>query len=181
MSKSVLIISTSFRQDSNSALLAEEFARGACEMGHSVEKLSLAGQHIQFCKGCLACQAKKDGHCVMRDDADTIVQKIAKADVLVFATPIYFYEMSGQMKTLLDRTNPLFPVDYAFRSIYLLATAAEGESAMDGAVKGLEGWIACFEKACLAGVVRGAECGAAGSIREQPDLLKTAHDMGATI
>lgn len=181
MRKSVLVISTSLRGDSNSALLAEEFTRGAQEMGHSVEKLSLAGQDIQFCKGCLACQSKQDGHCVMRDDADAIVQKMAQADVLVFATPIYFYEMSGQMKTLLDRTNPLFPVDYAFRDIYLLAAAAEDASAMDGAIKGLEGWIACFEKARLAGVVRGVECAAAGSIREQPQLLKTAHDMGAGI
>lgn len=62
------------------------------------------------------------------------------AEVIVFATPIYFYEMCGQMKTLLDRTNPLFPSDYAFRDIYLLASAADGaESAMDGAVKGLAG------------------------------------------
>lgn len=78
------------------------------------------------------------------------------AEVIAFATPIYFYEMCGQMKTLLDRSNPLFPSDYAFRDIYLLATAADSaESSMDGAVKGLEGWIACFEKAALRGVVRG--------------------------
>lgn len=182
MSKSVLIISTSLRNGSNSDLLAKEFARGAREMGHSVEEVGLAGQNLQFCKGCLACQGKKDGHCVIGDDADVIVQKMAKADVLVFATPIYFYEMSGQMKTLLDRTNPLFPVDYAFRDIYLLTTAADKEeSAMDGAVKGLEGWIACFEKAYLAGVVRGVGCDAPGSIRKQPDLLKMAHDIGARI
>lgn len=182
MSRSVLILSASPRNNSNSDLLAEEFARGAREMGHTVEKISLTGKTLQFCKGCLACQTRKNGHCVMKDDADAIVQKMAQADVLVFATPIYFYEMSGQMKTLLDRTNPLFPVDYAFREIYLLATAAdEEESAMDGAVKGLEGWIACFEKCHLAGVVRGVGCDGAGSIRNQPELLKTAHDMGSTI
>lgn len=182
MNKSVLIISTSLRNGSNSALLAEEFARGAREMGHTVEEIGLDGHELRFCRGCLACQGKQDGHCVMQDNADAIVQKMAKADVLVFATPIYFYEMSGQMKTLLDRTNPLFPVDYTFRDIYLLTTAADKEeSAMDGAVKGLEGWIACFEKAKLTGVVRGVGCGAAGSVREQPDLLKTAHDMGARV
>ena len=83
-------------------------------------------------------------------------QTMRSAEVIVFATPIYFYEMCGQMKTLLDRTNPLFPSDYAFRDIYLLASAADGaESAMDGAVKGLQGWIDCFEKARLKGVVRG--------------------------
>jgi len=54
------------------------------------------------------------------------------------------------MKTMLDRTNPLFPSDYAFRDIYLLATAAEEqESAMDGTVRGMQGWVDCFEKARL--------------------------------
>lgn len=147
-------------------------------MGHSVEEVSLAGQNLQFCKGCLACQGKKDGHCVIRDDADVIVQKMAKADVLVFATPIYFYEMSGQMKTLLDRTNPLFPVDYAFRDIYLLTTAADKEeSAMDGAVKGLEGWIACFEKARLSGTVFGGGADTIGAIQGN-SALKEAYEMG---
>ena len=90
--------------------------------------------------------------------------------------------MSGQMKTLLDRTNPLFPVDYPFRDIYLLATAADEEkSAMDGAVKGLEGWIACFENCHLAGVVRRVGCDGAGGIRNHTELLKTAHDRGKAV
>ena len=106
------------------------------------------------------------------------MQKMAKADVLVFATPIYFYEMSGQMKTLLDRTNPLFPVDYAFRDIYLLTTAADKEeSAMDGAVKGLEGWIACYEKARLAGTVFGGGADTIGAIQGN-SALKEAYEMG---
>ena len=65
MSRSVLIISASPRNNSNSDLLAEEFARGAREMGHTVEKISLTGKTLQFCKGCLACQTRKVGHCVM--------------------------------------------------------------------------------------------------------------------
>ena len=63
-----------------------------------------------------------------------------------------------------------------------LATAADGEeSAMDGAVRGLEGWAACLEKCHLSGVVRGMGCDEAGSIRNQPERLKTARDMGSTI
>lgn len=182
MGKAILVISTSLRNGSNSDLLADEFIRGAGEMGHTVEKLSLNDKTIQFCRGCLACQNKKDGHCVIHDDADTIVQKMRKADVLVFATPIYYYEMSGQMKTLLDRANPLFPVTYTFRDVYLLATAADADpSAMDGAVQGLEGWIACFEQSRLAGVLRGVGTDDAGSIRNHPDLLKAAYEMGRMV
>ena len=101
------------------------------------------------------------------------------AEVIAFATPIYFYEMCGQMKTLLDRSNPLFPSDYAFRDIYLLATAADSaESSMDGAVKGLGGWIACFEKAALRGVVRGTGADGAGTILQVPAALKSAFERG---
>jgi multimeric flavodoxin WrbA len=95
MSKKVLIISTSPRKGSNSDALADEFAKGAMDAGNEVEKVSLIGKDIQFCRGCLACQKTK--RCVIHDDADTIVQeKMLLADVLVFATPIYYYEMSGQ-------------------------------------------------------------------------------------
>ena len=104
------------------------------------------------------------------------------ADVLVFATPIYFYEMSGQMKTLLDRSNPLFPADYAFREIYLLAASAdENSDSMDGAVKGLQGWIDCFERAKLAGVLRGTGLDAVGAAKNAPLVLKAAYDMGKTL
>ena len=179
MSKKVLIISTSPRKGSNSDTLAEEFARGAREAGHEVEKISLRDKTIGFCQGCLACQ--KTGRCVIHDDADTIAQKMLTSDVIVFATPIYYYEMSGQMKTMLDRANPLYPSDYAFRDIYLLATAADtDESAMDGAVKGLEGWIACFEKARLAGTVFGGGADAVGTIQGNPALEK-AYGMGKNI
>lgn len=179
MSKSVLIISTSPRKGGNSDTLAEEFAKGAREAGNQLEKIELYNKTIGFCKGCLACQ--KSLRCVIHDDADTIAQKMLTADVIVFATPIYYYEMSGQMKTMLDRANPLYPANYAFRDIYLLATAADTEkSAMDGAIKGLEGWIACFEKARLAGTVFGGGADAMGTIQGNPALAK-AYEMGRNV
>ena len=179
MSKKVLIISTSPRKGGNSDTLAEEFASGAREAGHEVEKIGLWNKTIGFCRGCLACQ--KTGRCVIHDDADIVAQKMLTADVIVFATPIYYYEMSGQMKTMLDRGNPLYSSDYAFREIYLLAAAADtDESAMDGAIKGLEGWIACFGKAQLSGAVFGGGADAIGTIKGNPALSK-AHEMGKAV
>ncbi len=176
MTKKVLILSTSLRQNSNSEALATAFAQGAEAAGHEVERISLVGKTIGFCRGCLSCQ--KTQRCVIHDDADTIAQKMMTADVLVFATPIYYYGMSGQMKTMLDRANPLFPSDYAFREVYLLAAAAEDEdSAVDGARKGLEGWVACFPKARLAGTVLGGGVSAPGNIEGHPSLGK-AREMG---
>ena len=146
----ILIITTSLRARSNSDILAEQVAAGAKAAGHQVECISLKGKTIGFCRGCLACQ--KTQKCVLNDDAVAIAEKVMQADTLVFVTPIYYYEMSGQMKTLLDRLNPLYSSDYRFRKIYMLTTAAEdAETTPEKAVAGLQGWVDCFEKAALAG------------------------------
>ncbi len=180
MSKRVLILSSSLREHSNSDMMADAFAEGARAAGHDVEKIRLSGKEIRFCQGCLACQNTK--RCVIHDDADDIVQNhMLGADVLVFATPIYYYEMSGQMKTLLDRANPLYPADYRFREVYLLAAAAEEEdSAWKRAASGLEGWIECCPEAKLCGVVFGGGYTQAGSIRDSACLQK-AYEAGKSL
>lgn len=179
MSKNILVISTSPRKGGNSETLADAFIRGANEAGHQTEKICLYDKTIGFCKGCLACL--QSHRCVIHDDADTIAQKMRTADVLVFATPIYYYEMCGQMKTMLDRANPLYDSDYQFRDVYLLAAAAETEeSAVDGAVKGLSGWIECFPKSRLAGTILGGGADAVGTIQGNPALAQ-AYKMGTEV
>ena len=179
MSKKVLVISTSLRNRSNSEILADSFMEGAAAAGNEVEKITLRDKSIAFCKGCLACQTLSS--CVIKDDAIEIAEKMKQADVIAFATPIYYYEMSGQMKTLLDRANSLFPTDYAFRSIYFLSSAAEdGDGVDEGAIHGLEGWIACYDKCRLAGTVFAGGVNDAGEIEAHPSLRK-AYFMGASI
>ena len=93
---------------------------------------------------------------ILKDDVAEIMAKVKESEVVVFATPIYYYEMCGQMKTLLDRLNPLYESDYKFRDIYMLATAADDDvHAIDKAYNGLQGWVDCFEKAELKGYVFG--------------------------
>ena len=115
MAKKVLVIETSLRKGSNSDELAESFAKGAEEAGNEVEIVSLKGKKIAFCTGCFACQ--KLGRCVINDDANEITEKILEAEVVVWATPVYYYEMSGQMKTMIDRANSLNPRVYKFREV----------------------------------------------------------------
>lgn len=179
MAKKILIISTSLRNKSNSEMLADAFIDGARASGNDVEKVSLKDKSIAFCKGCLACQ--KMGKCVIHDDAITITEKMKKADVIVWATPIYYYEMSGQMKTLIDRANSLYSSNYAFRDIYFLSAAAEEEEGVDEiALHGLSGWIACYEKASLAGSVFAGGVNEEGDISGHPALEK-AYEMGKAI
>ena len=179
MSKKILVISTSLREHSNSQALAEAFAQGAESAGHEVELVSLRDKQISFCRGCFACLEL--GRCVIRDDAPAIVEKMHDAEIIAFAGPIYYYEMSGQMKTLLDRANSLFDGDYAFRQIYLLTTAAEKEEQVpERAISGLEGWVECFPRASLAGTVFAGGVTGQGEIEGHP-ALKQAYDMGAGI
>ena len=150
--KRVIVISTSLRHGSNSDKLADQFVEGAKAAGNEVEKITLAGKNIQFCKGCLGCH--KLGRCVINDDVNDIMAKVIKADVVCWATPIYYYEMSGQMKTLIDRMNAMYGRDYAFRDVYLLTTAADDdEQTPKRAETGLTGWIACYPESRLAGTV----------------------------
>ena len=179
MSKKVLVISTSLRRNSNSYRLAQEFAKGAEAAGHEVELISLIGREINYCVGCLACQNTQK--CVIDDDANLIAEKLVKADVVCYATPIYYYEMAGQMKTWLDRMNPLFPSDYAFRDVYMLSSAAEDGKDTDARAKsGLQGWIDCFEKARFAGSVFAGGVTMVGEI-EGHKALQEAYTMGKNV
>lgn len=179
MMKKVLIIKTSPRKGGNSDCLAYEFAKGARENGNQVEEISLSGKSIAFCRGCLTCV--KTQRCVIHDDADTIREQMLKADVIVWATPIYYYSCSGQMKTMIDRANPLYGSDYAFRETYLLAAAAEDEpQTVEGTVKVVQGWVDCFDKLTLKGVVFAGGVNDKGDIDGHPSLAK-AYDMGKSI
>ena len=179
MGKKVVVISTSLRAGSNSAALADEFAKGAKEAGNEVELVSLKDKKIDFCMGCLACQ--KTGHCVIKDDAIEIEGKVLHADVVAFASPIYYYGMSGQMKTLLDRMNSLYPKEYGFRDIYFLTVAAEDEESVpDKAVTGLQGWVDCYGKASIKGMVFCGGVNAPGDIAGK-DKLHKAYEMGRNI
>lgn len=176
MSK-VLVITTSLRAKSNSDILAERLIAGAKDADHDVELVCLKGKKIGFCIGCLACQ--KTQKCVINDDAVEIAEKVKNADTLVFATPIYYYEMSGQMKTLLDRLNPLYPSDYRFRNVYMLSTATEdGETIAEKAVSGLQGWVDCFEKATLVDSLFCGGIAAAGEAKTKETELEEAYSFG---
>ena len=179
MSK-VLIIKTSLRAKSNSDILADKVFEGAKDAGHNIEVISLKDKTVGFCKGCLACQTTQK--CVIKDDAVEIAEKVKNADTLVFTTPIYYYEMSGQMKTLLDRLNPLFTSDYKFRNVYMLSTAAEDEAFVPKkAVSGLNGWVDCYEKASFKGSLFCSGINDMGEAAGKEEEKREAYEFGKSL
>lgn len=178
--KKVLIISTSIRAGSNSEILAKEVAKGAKEKGHKVEFVSLKNKKIAFCRGCLACQ--KSGKCAIKDDANKITEKIKKSDVIVWATPVYYYEMSGQMKTVIDRANSLYSSNYKFREVYLVTTSTEdSKDVADRVISGVQGWIDCFDNVKLKKTLSGGGAEGPNNAKNMPKLLKQAYEMGKNI
>lgn len=180
MSKNVLIISSSLRSGSNSEALAHEVEKGAKDAGNEVEFISLKGKDIRFCRGCLACQQTLK--CVIKDDMSEMIKKVQNADILVFVTPIYYYEMSGQLKTFLDRCNPLYSQENKFKEVYLVTSSADGsEHASDIAVNGLQGWISCFEQAEFAGLLAGGGLEAPNDASANEEFLNKAYNFGLSL
>lgn len=179
MEKNVVVISSSLRIGSNSEIFAKEFIKGA-ERNNNVELINLKDYDINYCKGCLACQST--GKCVIEDDVKEIIEKVKNADVVVFATPIYYYSISGQLKTLLDRLNPLYISNYKFREIYLITTCADtDENAIDGSKVAIEGWVQCFPKSKLVKTFCGIGCNLGKDALEQQEQLVKVRKMGENI
>lgn len=97
----VLVLQASPNLRGSTAILVDEFCRGAREAGHSVERVDVCRLSIAPCTGCVACGY--EGPCVQHDDMDALRKKILAADALVLATPLYYYGMTAQLKTVIDR------------------------------------------------------------------------------
>ena len=97
----ILILEGSPNRHGSSNLLADEFAQGARDAGHTVEILDAAHADLHPCTGCVHCGY--EGPCVQKDDMERFRTQILSADMLVFVTPLYYYGMSAQLKTLTDR------------------------------------------------------------------------------
>ena len=117
--KNVVIISSSPRKGGNSDMLCREFERGAIEAGHNVSYVNLSDMKIGYCIACYACE--KTGKCFQNDGMNELADKLKKADVIAFGTPVYFYTMSGQLKVMIDRLTPHYEEINA--DTYIFATA----------------------------------------------------------
>ena len=104
---------------------------------------------------------------------------VVGGDKLTYDEYLDILMRSGQMKTLLDRLNPLYPTDYKFREIYMIATAAEDEeSTFEKAYNGLQGWVDCFEKAELKGIVTGGGIDVANTAADHSGVMKKSYELG---
>lgn len=122
----VLILTGSAKRKGTSALLAEEYQRGAEEVGHLVEIFRAGTGNVHGCTGCNHCEYGKNS-CVFRDDMDVLNPKLLEADVIVIATPIYYWGISSQLKAVIDRWQPTVFAMQGHKKVVLLTTQASDE------------------------------------------------------
>ena len=97
----IVILMGSPNRKSSTAILVEQFVKGATEAGHACEVVDVCHMNIHPCTGCVRCGY--EGPCVQKDDVVAIRAKLLKCDMVVFATPLYYYGMSAQLKMVVDR------------------------------------------------------------------------------
>lgn len=177
--KKVLILSGSPRRKGNSDTLCDEFMRGAVDGGNEAEKVFLRDCKIHYCLGCGVCNSTHK--CVQNDDMVSILEKMVNADVIVMATPVYFYTMDGQMKTLIDRTVPRYE-EIRNKDFYFIVAAADTQiSMMERTIEGFRGFTQdCLPGAHEKGIIYGTGAWQAGDIGSSP-AMKQAYDMGKQI
>ena len=176
MNKKVLIISASPRKGGNSDLLCDQFLLGAKEAGHNVEKIFLRNYKINYCLGCGVCNTKHV--CVQKDDMKALLDKMVEADVIVLATPVYFYTMDAQLKTFIDRCVPRY-TEISDKDVYFIVSAADTDkNNLAPTIEGLRGFTRdCLEGTKEKGIIYGTGAWQIGEIKELP-AYKKAYEMG---
>jgi len=179
MKKRVLVLSSSPRRGGNSDLLCDQFVNGSKEAGHHTEKIFLKDKKINYCTGCGTC-IDKGKSCSQKDDMAEVLDKMVEADVIVMATPVYFYTMCAQMKTLIDRTCARY-TEIKNKEFYFIVTAADTNNrAMERTLEEFRGFTYCLEDAKEKGVIYGTGAWDKGEIKGKP-AMEEAFKAGMSV
>lgn len=176
MSKNVLILSGSPRLYGNSDLLCDEFLKGAKEAGHEVEKIFLRNIKVAGCIGCEHCYkgGGSTGICIIKDDMAQILDKMSDADVIVLASPVYFYSVGSQIKTVIDRCFAKWKSLKNKEFYYIMTAGEDSDTVMDCTLECFRGFAKCLEGSVEKGVYE------KGSIKNTP-YMKQAYEMGKSV
>ena len=176
--KRVLIFTASPRKNGNSTILASKAAEGVKAGGGEPEVVSVSHLKIAPCNACDSCIYKPEAGCVIKDDMQPLYQKIRNAQGIIFATPVYWFNISAQMKLLIDRT---YATQSAFtgKDVGVILTYGDEDVFSSGGVNALRSFqdICAFVKANYVGAVYGS-ADKAGDVQSNERLLQKAYDLG---
>lgn len=197
--RKIVIFEGSPRKNGNSSLLAQQVAASAREHGAEVETLYLHGMNIRPCSACNACQASLASDCIIDDDLKALYPRLRSANALVFASPIYWFSVSAQIKLLIDRcyaltwiepspaateNEPPFTLktDLDGKKVGIILTYGDTDPFSSGAVNALRTFQDMFRfvGADIVDMVYGSAM-EPGEIAENHDLIKRAYYLGKNL
>lgn len=165
----------------NTATLLEEVLEGARNAGHSVQRLDVGDLDIHPCKGCMACKKPKATGCVQKDDMAGVLDAVRAADILIFASPMYWWNVAAPLKTVIDR---FFALSFAMphselqgkKALLVMTTGQPADS------DGREGLEAIFKRMCVFTGMEWLGIVTTGTndvpLAEQQEVLTTAREVG---
>jgi multimeric flavodoxin WrbA len=180
--KRVLILAASPRKNGNSTILALKAAEGVKAEGGEADLVPISHLKIAPCNACESCITKPEAGCIIKDDMQPLYQKIKDAQGIIFATPVYWFNMSAQMKLVIDRAYAIQDKEYfAFtgKDVGVILTYGDVDVFASGGVNALRSFqdICSFVKANLVGTVYGT-ANKAGEVQTNRELLQKAYDLG---
>lgn len=175
----VLAISASPRKGGNSDVLCDQFLKGAEEAGHEVEKVRLQTKKIAPCLACYKC-FEGEHKCCQKDDVAEILDKMMAADLIVLASPVYFYSICAQLKILIDRTMPIYQ-RMKSKKFYFIVTAADpAHAAADETIADMRGFLRCYEGSEELGTIFGTGTSNKGDVFEH-ESFEQAYFAGKSL
>lgn len=180
--KSITILLGSPRKNGNSAALAEALAEGAGGEGAKIRMFNLHDMNILPCTGCDSCQENPGSGCVIEDDMESVCRHLTASDAVVFAGPVYWFSVSAQTKTAIDRMYAIGGGDANVmrgKTFGVILTYADVDPFVSGASNAVRMYqdIAAYLGARIEGVVQGSAY-KAGEIRDNGALMEAARDLG---
>lgn len=173
----IVVLESSPNWNGASNTLAGYFIKGAKEAGHTVCVLDVAHMNIRPCSGCYL--GKRVGHCIVADDMGQIENELYDADMIVYVTPIYFYDMSAQLKTAVDRLH-CFYANLSGKKSLLLATAYRNDDEVMSYLDNLYQGIAKYLRYDNLGAIMAKGCGTSDAIRSSP-YADEAYQLGKNL
>lgn len=178
MSKIVVLLGSA-RKGGNTELLAKAFSEGAMQ-SNTVEVVSVVDYKINYCIGCNSCFERKGNKCFQQDDMEILYKRLSEADILAIASPVYFYGISSQLKTIIDRLHTPIRNNFKIKKLVLLLVAATDLPTVFDPIKLQYQMILDFFKLENAGMVMVRQVKDKGDIKDHP-ALKEAYELGFSI
>ncbi len=181
MSKNILILMGSPRKEGNTDILCDEFIKGAKTTGASINKIYVHEKNIEYCVGCSECYIQKDKYCVVHDDDMREILDLAQqADIIVFASPVYFYTVTGQIKTLIDRMTPRYQQLTNKECYFIIDGFTQESENLKRAVEDFRGLLDCMPNPIEKGMVLATGVWEKGDVKDTK-FMKEAYELGKSI